>query len=90
MKIRALPRRGHRLQSLHWNIAVRAQIWTISLSARVAIGPTADRPHGVIYCYQGLFADQCIVQNVLERAEPALIVPPLEEPVAENGLPDLL
>src|SRR5580700_4653239 len=41
---------------------------------------------------RGLFTvpDQRIVQTVLERAEPGLVVPPLEEPVAENRLADLL
>jgi len=35
-------------------------------------------------------ADQCISQTVLERAEPALVVPPLKEPRVENRLTDLL
>ena len=35
----------------------------------------------VVRCQQALFtvAHQCIVQTVLERAEPGLVVPPLEE-----------
>jgi len=51
-----------------------------------------NRPYGEICCCRDLFpiTDQSITQTVLERAEPALVVPPLEEPVAENGLPDLL
>jgi hypothetical protein len=42
--------------------------------------------------HRGLFtvADQCIVQTVPERAEPGLVVTPLEEPVAENRLAHLL
>jgi len=35
-------------------------------------------------------ADQCISQTVLERAEPAIVVPPLKEPRVENRLTDLL
>src|SRR5215813_14150009 len=35
-------------------------------------------------------ADQCIIQRVLERAQPWLAIPPLMEPLAENLLADLL
>ena len=40
----------------------------------------------------GLFtiADHGIGQSVLERSEPGLVVPPLEEPLADNRLADLL
>jgi hypothetical protein len=40
----------------------------------------------------GLFtiADYCIGQSVLERSEPGLVVPPLQEPLADNRLADLL
>ena len=35
-------------------------------------------------------ADQCIVQLVLERAQPGLVIPPLKEPAEENRPSDLL
>ena len=35
-------------------------------------------------------ASQRIAQGVLQWPEPGLIVPPLEESLAEEGLPDLL
>jgi hypothetical protein len=35
-------------------------------------------------------ADQCITQLVLERAQPWLVVPPLNEPAAEKPLSNLL
>ena len=42
--------------------------------------------------YRGLFTITCqrIAQSILERTEPGLVVPPLEGPVAEDRLADLL
>ena len=57
--------------------AVRNHLWFLSPSCC---------GHG------GLFtiADHGIGQSVLERSEPGLVVPPLEEPLADNRLADLL
>jgi hypothetical protein len=35
-------------------------------------------------------ADQCIVQLVLEWAQPGLVIPPVKEAAEENRLSDLL
>ena len=44
-----------------------------------------------LYSHRGLFtiADQSIPQSIPERAEPGLVVSPLEETLAENRLTDL-
>jgi hypothetical protein len=46
----------------------------------------------LIRCHQGLVtvADQCIVQTILKRAELGFVVPPLDKPIAENRLANLL
>src|SRR5438477_12739248 len=43
-------------------------------------------------CGSSLFAvaDQCIAQTVLQRAKLGLVIPPLEKPVVEDRLTDLL
>ena len=40
----------------------------------------------------GLFmvSNQCIAQTLLERADPGLVVLPLEKPISENRLANLL
>ena len=36
-----------------------------------------------------MIANQCIIQMELERAQPGLVILPMQETLAENRLPDL-
>ena len=62
----------------------------LTLAGVVIRGVRVEIRRSALRCRLVAVADQCIAQTVLEWAEPGLIVPPLEEPLAENRLADLL